>query len=80
MTGVSERGQFADYRAIGRGVAIMPSVSVVIPAKNEARNLEYVFGTIPKWVHEIVLVDGRSTDDTAAVTQRSDSARHGIGS
>jgi glycosyltransferase involved in cell wall biosynthesis len=70
MSGVSERGEFADYRAIGSGVAIMPSVSVVIPAKNEARNLEHVFGTIPAWVHEIVLVDGKSIDDTVAVAQK----------
>jgi glycosyltransferase involved in cell wall biosynthesis len=70
MSGVSERGEFADYRAIGSGVAIMPSVSVVIPAKNEARNLEHVFGTIPAWVHEIVLVDGQSIDDTVAVAQK----------
>ena len=70
MSGISERGEFADYRAIGSGVAIMPSVSVVIPAKNEARNLEHVFNTIPAWVDEIVLVDGKSTDDTVAVAQK----------
>jgi glycosyltransferase involved in cell wall biosynthesis len=69
MSGVSTHGQFAEYRSIGIGVAIMPSVSVVIPAKNEARNLEHVFGTIPEWVNEIVLVDGHSTDDTVAVAQ-----------
>jgi glycosyltransferase involved in cell wall biosynthesis len=70
MGGVTERSEFADYRAIGIGVAIMPSVSVVIPAKNEARNLEHVFGTIPEWVDEIVLVDGHSVDDTVAVAQK----------
>ena len=70
MSGVSGQSNFADYRAIGIGVAIMPSVSVVIPAKNEARNLEHVFGTIPEWVDEIVLVDGHSTDDTVAVAQK----------
>ena len=47
-----------------------PSVSVVIPAKNEAPNLEHVFGTIPDWVDEVVLVDGHSTDDTVAVAQK----------
>jgi glycosyltransferase involved in cell wall biosynthesis len=67
MRNFSEGNEFADYRAIGSGVAIMPSVSVVIPAKNEARNLEHVFATIPEWVDEIVLVDGHSTDDTVAV-------------
>ena len=70
MGGISGQNEFADYRAIGIGVAIMPSVSVVIPAKNEARNLEHVFGTIPEWVDEIVLVDGHSTDDTVEVAQK----------
>jgi glycosyltransferase involved in cell wall biosynthesis len=45
-------------------------VSVVIPAKNEARNLEHVFATIPEWVDEVVLVDGHSTDDTVAVAEK----------
>lgn len=70
MAEVSERGEFADYHAIGSGVAIMPSVSVVIPAKNEERNLEHVFSTIPDWVDEVVLVDGHSEDNTVAVAQK----------
>lgn len=70
MNGLSGHGNFADYRAIGSGVAITPTVSVVIPAKNEARNLEHVFATIPEWVDEIVLVDGHSTDETVEVTQK----------
>jgi glycosyltransferase involved in cell wall biosynthesis len=69
MNKVSDPGQFGEGRAIGFGVAVMPSVSVVVPAKNEARNLEHVFGTIPDWVNEIVLVDGKSTDDTVAVAR-----------
>lgn len=47
-----------------------PSVSVVIPAMNEARNLSHVFASIPAWVDEIVLVDGHSTDDTVAEARR----------
>lgn len=70
MSDVTGQNEFADYRAIGSGVAILPSVSVVIPARNEARNLEHVFGTIPGWVNEIVLVDGNSTDDTVEIAQR----------
>lgn len=70
MSGFPGQSEFADYRAIGAGVAIMPSVSVVIPAKNEARNLAHVFGTIPEWVDEIVLIDGHSVDDTVAVAQK----------
>jgi glycosyltransferase involved in cell wall biosynthesis len=70
MNGFSARGEFADYRAIASGVAIMPAVSVVIPAMNEARNLEHVFSTIPDWVDEVVLVDGHSVDDTVAVARQ----------
>lgn len=51
------------------GLMVTPSVSVVIPAKNEARNLSHVFATIPLWVDEVVLVDGHSVDDTIAVAR-----------
>jgi glycosyltransferase involved in cell wall biosynthesis len=46
-----------------------PTVSVVIPTLNEARNLPYVLNTVPRWVDEIVIVDGRSLDDTARVAK-----------
>lgn len=45
-------------------------VSVVIPALNEAENLPHVLPLIPKDVDEVILVDGRSVDDTIAVAQR----------
>lgn len=45
-------------------------VSVIIPARNEARNLQYVLPHIPSLVSEVVLVNGHSTDDTVAVAQR----------
>jgi len=45
-------------------------VSAVIPAKNEARNLPTVFEALPDGLHEVILVDGRSTDDTVAVARR----------
>jgi glucose-1-phosphate cytidylyltransferase len=47
-----------------------PTVSVVIPAKNEAKNLPFVLPRIPAWVHEVILVDGNSTDETADVARR----------
>jgi glycosyltransferase involved in cell wall biosynthesis len=46
-----------------------PSVSVVVPAMNEAKNLPSVLPLIPSWVHEVILVDGGSTDDTVAVAK-----------
>ncbi|MGW4420996.1 glycosyltransferase family 2 protein [Streptosporangium sp. NPDC004631] len=45
------------------------SVSVVVPAMNEAANLPHVFATLPGWIDEVVLVDGNSTDDTVAVAR-----------
>jgi glycosyltransferase involved in cell wall biosynthesis len=47
-----------------------PTVSVVIPAKNEARNLPHVFAGLPEGLHEVILVDGNSTDDTVCVARR----------
>jgi glycosyltransferase involved in cell wall biosynthesis len=45
-------------------------VSVVIPALNEARNLPHVLARLPLDVHEVIVVDGHSVDDTVAVAQR----------
>jgi glycosyltransferase involved in cell wall biosynthesis len=47
----------------------MPSVSVVIPTLNEAGNLPHVLPRLPSWIHELVIVDGLSTDDTVAVAK-----------
>jgi glycosyltransferase involved in cell wall biosynthesis len=47
----------------------LPSVSVVIPALNEARNIPHVFERIPPDVHEVILVDGFSVDGTVAVAR-----------
>jgi glycosyltransferase involved in cell wall biosynthesis len=47
-----------------------PTVSVVVPAMNEADNLAHVLPAIPHWVHEVILVDDHCTDATVAVAQR----------
>jgi glycosyltransferase involved in cell wall biosynthesis len=54
--------------------AAWPRVSVVIPALNEARNLPHVLAAIPDAIHEVILVDGSSVDETVAVAKmlRSD--------
>jgi glycosyltransferase involved in cell wall biosynthesis len=52
-----------------RNEAVPGAVSVIIPTLNEAGNLPYVLNTIPAWVHEVILVDGRSGDDTQRVAK-----------
>jgi len=44
-----------------------PTVSVVIPTLNEARNLPHVLAAVPEWVDEVVIVDGGSTDGTTEI-------------
>jgi glycosyltransferase involved in cell wall biosynthesis len=45
-------------------------VSVVIAALNEERNLPYVFARLPEGLHEVIIVDGNSTDDTVGMARR----------
>lgn len=46
--------------------AVDPSlrVGVVIPTLNESKNLRHVLPRIPAWIDQVVIVDGRSSDDT----------------
>jgi glycosyltransferase involved in cell wall biosynthesis len=50
-------------------LSFAPTVSVVIPALNEAANLPHVLPRIPADVHEVIVVDGHSVDDTVAVAR-----------
>jgi glycosyltransferase involved in cell wall biosynthesis len=45
-------------------------VSVVIPTLNEAENLPFVLVRLPAGLHEVIVVDGHSTDATIAVVRR----------
>ncbi len=52
-----------------RSDASESTVSVVIPALNEAENLPHVLARMPGCVTEVILVDGRSEDDTIGVVR-----------
>jgi glycosyltransferase involved in cell wall biosynthesis len=47
-----------------------PKVSVVIPTLNEARNLPHVLSGLPPALHEVIIVDGNSVDDTVDTARR----------
>jgi glycosyltransferase involved in cell wall biosynthesis len=47
-----------------------PLVSVVIPALNEAENLEQVLPALPDGIFEVILVDGASVDSTVETARR----------
>jgi|HubBroStandDraft_6_1064221.scaffolds.fasta_scaffold00468_13 glycosyltransferase involved in cell wall biosynthesis len=53
-----------------RFVPLGVEVSVVIAAMNEEKNLPYVFSRLPEGLHEVILVDGHSVDETVAVARR----------
>lgn len=46
-----------------------PTVSVVIPAMNEERNLPHVFAKLPEGINEVIVVDGGSVDRTVEVAR-----------
>jgi glycosyltransferase involved in cell wall biosynthesis len=73
MKGTRSAGSTNDYsvpaqadNANGPG----PRVSVVIPTFNEARNLPHVLARLPGDIHEVIVVDGHSVDDTVSVARQ----------
>jgi glycosyltransferase involved in cell wall biosynthesis len=65
MTANSRRSTLAGTHGSG---GPWPSVTVVIPTLNEARNLPLVLAELPR-DYEVVVVDGDSTDGTVAVAR-----------
>ena len=47
----------------------LPRVSVVIPTLNEAENLRWLLPRMPGWIYELIIVDGRSIDNTVDVVR-----------
>jgi len=52
-----------------RSIGGAPTVSIVVPVKNEALNLREVLPRLPQ-VHEVIIVDGNSVDDSVAVARQ----------
>lgn len=72
-SGMGLSAQFSDLMAnvgsLENSQGARPTVSVVLPVRNEARNLTYVAQRMPP-VDEIVVIDGGSVDGTADVARR----------
>jgi len=49
-----------------------PTVSVIVPARNEAGNISAIFERLPQIGHEteLIFVEGHSKDDTYAVIEQ----------
>lgn len=63
------RNGSANGNANGAGPRARERVTVVIPAKDEARNVAWVLRRLPATVDEVILIDGHSVDDTVAVAR-----------
>ena len=48
-----------------------PKIIVIIPAYNEAQSIGLVLAEIPSVVSEVIVVNNRSTDETAAVAKKA---------
>jgi hypothetical protein len=46
-------------------------VSVVVPAMNEAQNIGQVLEALPEGLHEVILVDGNSKDNTVEAARKA---------
>jgi glycosyltransferase involved in cell wall biosynthesis len=62
----AHRARPADPLPAGPRYSGGPRISIVMPTLNEGENLPHVLAQMPP-VHELIVVDGNSTDDTIAV-------------
>lgn len=59
------------YKGPDRRGSRTTKVSVVVPAMNEGKNIGHVLNELPEGLHEVILVDGNSTDDTVEAARKA---------
>ena len=59
------------YTGPDRRATRSTKVSVVVPAMNEGKNIGQVLEQLPEGLHEVILVDGNSKDDTVEAARRA---------
>jgi hypothetical protein len=67
--GSKRRGTIPKSSSVRPAATASPTVSLVIPARNEARTIAWVLEQIPDNVTEIIQVDGNSTDVTLSTAR-----------
>lgn len=70
VTAVMEQGTLGARERQALTSTRTPRVSVIVPTLNEAANLPAMLGRFPRGVHELIIVDGGSTDATVATARR----------
>jgi hypothetical protein len=59
------------YKGPDRRRTRMTKVSVVVPALNEEQNIGHVLEELPEGLHEVILVDGNSQDNTIEAARQA---------
>lgn len=59
------------YKGPDRRHTRKTKVSVVVPAMNEEYNIGHVLSELPEGLHEVILVDGNSTDNTIEAARQA---------
>ena len=59
------------YNGPDRRASRSTKISVVVPAMNEGQNIGHVLERLPDGLHEVILVDGNSKDDTVEAARRA---------
>jgi Glycosyl transferase family 2 len=63
--------QATPYTGPDRRASRKTKVSVVVPAMNEAQNIGHVLKQLPENLHEVILIDGNSEDNTIEAARQA---------